>query len=207
MTKSTDEKVQNAAETVYQFEAELLQAIDNLELAPTNSNAAAVNLAEIKLTAAKNALAKAQKERDQDLARFNTNDYKAGLKRLGEIDKTADKQLEIVIAQVNEVLEAIDVLEDLAKESKALRRKLEVNAPGFNERGKFRRIWRLEGEIIRWRKYCKAIENLNTPAVPAKHNYTKEQEKAMKERYKPADELNAMLARQWAKDNRGDDLN
>ncbi len=201
MTQTIEEKVIKASETVYEFEAELLQAIGNLELEPTNTNAAAVNIAQIKLTAAKKALANAQNERDQDLARFNSNDYKADVKRLGDIDKAADKQLEIVLAQVNEVTEAIGVLEDLAKETKTLRRKLGIEKAGFNEYPKFRRIWRLEGLIVQWLRDWKVYNTPPRQAAPVKHNYTPEQKKAMAERYKPADELNAKLARKWAKEN------
>lgn len=199
--------LEKAQDTVTQFEAELMQAVANLDMEPTSANAGAVHIAELKLTAAKRALANARANMDQAAMRINSTDYKTAIKRLAAIEIEADKQTEIVLAQVNEVYQAIDVLEDLAKERYRLCKKFEISKPGFNEKGRFRRIWDLEGKLIKWLKDYRAYEIGNPPAAPIKHNYTREQERALKERYHPADELNAMLARQWAKDNRGDDLN
>lgn len=195
MNEAIERRLAKCADDVLKFGDELAQAKDRLKDNPNDANASAVSMAREKLEGARRALSDAEAEKAQAEAFIKSTDYKSAVKRISEINKESQKFQDIVMTKIDELYKAIDDLDDLAKEQSRLIKTFKADEIGFYQKGPFRRIVNLQGKVLRWRKDWKAIENLNTPAVPAKHNYTKEQEKAMKERYKPAYELNAMLER------------
>lgn len=206
MINKLETKLVETTDRVREFEAELAQAKENLDQVQNDQTASAVSIAELKLGAARKAMSKAKAELDQEKSRVNSSGYAAAVKRLAEIEKEAEKAQGIILGKVDELYKAIDDLEELAKEQYRLSRDNWINKVRLNEKADFRQLLFLQNKLLRWRRDWKSRKAGPGIAVPVKQNYTKEQEKAMKERYKPADELNAKIARQWAKKGPGDDL-
>lgn len=205
MIEKLQTKLVEATELVRDFEFELAQAKENIDQALNNETASAVSIAEIKLAAAKKNLSKAKAELDQEKARVNSSGYTAAVKRLAEIEKEAAKRFDIVLAKVDELYKAIDDIDELAKEQYRLRSGYKISGIRLNEKADYRHLIFLQSKLLRWRRDWKARKAPPAIDIPTKHNYTKEQERAIKDRYKPATELNAKLARQWAKEHPGDD--
>ena len=198
-------KFRQATDTVREFEYELALAKEHLEKVQNNATASAVSIAEIKLAAATRALSKVKAELDHEKERLKSGDYKAAQKRLAAIDKEGENLRDIVLAKVDELYQAIDDVDELAKEQHRLRNAYKISGVGLNEKADYRHLIFLQSKLLRWRRDWKARKAPPAIATPVNHNWSPETKKAMKERYKPATELNAMLARQWAKEHPGDD--
>ncbi len=202
MNEVIERRLAKCADDVLKFDDELAQAKESLKQNPTNANASAVSIAREKLEGARLALSEAEAEKARAEAIIKSSEYKSAVKRISEIDKESEKLKDIVLTKFDDLYQAIDNLDELAKGQKKLIAKYKTDDIAFLRKGQFRRIFVLQSKLSQWRKDWKAYNTPPRQAIPVKHNYTSEQKKAMAERYKPADELNAMLARKWAKEDR-----
>lgn len=197
------ERVAILTEKVQEYEKEVKSTHAFLAMEPTEANANQYAQASLRLSSAKLALESAQSILKKEQDWVNSSEYKNASKRMEALKKEADKRVEEVPAKVEELLMVLDGIQALADEHSRLATK--QGGTPFKFKTAYVRARRLSTILGRWLDSWTAWKLGNPPANPVKHNYTREQEKAMKERYKPANELNAMLARQWAKEHPGDD--
>ena len=193
MNEVIEKRLAKCADDILKFDDELADAKDRLKQNPTNANASAVSIAREKLEGARNALAEAEAEKARAEAIIKSSEYKAESKRMDDIKAEADKLLSEVPAKVVALLEYIDGIDKLSHEYNKIATRHDGGS--FSHAWEYARCWRLRSKLMQWHKDWKSAKVGIQQAKPVKHNYTKEQEKAMKERYKPADELNAMLER------------
>jgi len=193
MNEVIEKRLAKCADDILKFDDELADAKDRLKQNPSNENASAVSMAREKLEGARNALAEAEAEKARAEAFIKSNEFKAESKRMNDIKAEADKLLSEVPAKVVALLEYIDGIDKLAHEYNKIATR--HNGGSFSHAWEYARCWRLQAKLMQWHKDWKSAKVGIQPSKPVKHNYTKEQEKAMKERYKPAYELNAMLER------------
>ncbi len=193
MNEVIEKRLAKCADDILKFDDELANAKDRLKQNPTNENANAVSMAREKLEGARDALAEAEAEKARAEAFIKSSEYKAESKRMDDIKAEADKLLSELPAKVVALLEYIDGIDKLAHEYNKIATRHDGGS--FSHAWEYARCWHLRSKLMQWHKDWKSAKVGIQQAKPVKHNYTKEQEKAMKERYKPADELNAMLER------------
>lgn len=152
----TGNQLENAAERVRQFESELAEARTRLETNPTETNAGAVNVASLKLEAARAALLKVQAEQDRAATLQKTEAYKAEEKQLQAWIREANSQLDQAAAAAAALSKRLDAIRDLGqKHAKIAARH---GQGSFLHTRRFAWAWEVNKQIQAWTRLMKAAE-------------------------------------------------
>jgi len=178
----TGNQLENAAERVRQFESELAEARTRLEQNPTEATAGAVNVASLKLEAARSALQKAHAEQDRAATLQKTEAYKAEERQLKTLEREANSQLEQANAAAEALSKRLDAIRDLGqKHAKIAARH---GGTGFMYKRRFAWAWEVNKQIQTWTRLMQAADIGNPqPKIVNRVNPLSAMGKMLKERY------------------------
>lgn len=182
----------NAMVTKYQIKVfELQNQADALATAmannPDNENLP-VQLAtvKIKLDAAKMVLENAKAKERRDAERINSVTYKAETKHMESLRDNAGKRIKEIYADADKLQTKIDELQNVINECNRIARTHNEKIIGGT---KYRLIFNLGGELKRWFKDWRTVENLSKPTPPpAERKFTQFQKDVIAMRYRYPDE-------------------